>query len=291
MLRRGPAEAGPRLDARETPMQRVEQSTVQAGGAEVSYLEAGNGPPLVLLHGIGGGAQSFRRQLDGLSGDFRVLSWDAPGYRGSTLLAAAEPDAGDYARALGGWLAALGLGPVHLLGHSLGTLIAARFAADEPDRMLTLTLCGVARGYGPLPEAERAKRLAGRLDDLAALGPRGMAERRGPQLLGRDGTPAMLDAVVAAMAMVRPDGYRAAAHMLGAADIMTDIDRLPAGLPVQIIVGGNDRITPPAANRAVAERCRAAPCHEIAGAGHALYLEKPEEFNRLVRDFIQRNTA
>src|SRR5439155_21337708 len=168
--------------------------------------------------------------------------------------------------------------------------IAARFAADHPERVITLTLCGTARGYGKLPPEERAKRLAGRLDDLVALGPRGMAERRGPQLLGRDATPAMLEQAVETMAAVHPDGYRAAAHMLGGADIVADLERLPSELPIQVIVGGDDRVTPPALNREIAARLgsldRGAPCHEIAGAGHALYLEKPDEFNRRVRDFV-----
>ena len=264
--------------------------TVGAGAAEFSYREAGDGPPLVLLHGIGGGARSFRRQLDGLSGNLRVIAWDAPGYGGSTALATAAPDSGDYAAALLRLIDALALDRCHLLGHSLGTLIAARFAANHPERVITLTLCGTARGYGALPPEERAKRLAGRLDDLAALGPRGMAERRGPQLLGRDATPAMLEQAVETMAEVHPDGYRAAAHMLGGADIVADIERLPSELPVQVIVGGDDRVTPPALNREIAARLgsldRGAPCHEIAGAGHALYLEKPDEFNRRVRDFV-----
>jgi pimeloyl-ACP methyl ester carboxylesterase len=112
-----------------------------------------------------------------------------------------------------------------------------------------------------------------------------MAERRAPRLLGADATPAMLAAVVETMAQVRPDGYRAAAHMLAGADIAADLVRLPPGLPVQFIVGADDAITPPAANRELAALCPGAPLHLISGAGHALYLEKPEEFNRLVAGF------
>jgi pimeloyl-ACP methyl ester carboxylesterase len=257
----------------------------RASDAVFSYAEAGGGAALVLLHGIGGGAASFRCQLEGLSPRFRAIAWDAPGYGRSTPLATAEPDAGDYAAALERWLGALGLERLHLLGHSLGCLIAARFAAEQPQRLFSLTLCGVARGYGRLPPAERQALLAGRLDDLAALGPRGMAERRTPRLLGADATPAMLAAVVETMAQVRPDGYRAAAHMLAGADIAADLVRLPPGLPVQFIVGADDAITPPTANRELAALCPGAPLHLISGAGHALYLEKPEEFNRLVAGF------
>lgn len=161
---------------------------VRAGDPAFSYLEAGSGPPLVLLHGIGSAATSFRHQLEALSARFRVVAWDAPGYGASTPLALEHPDTSDYAAALDGWLGALGIDRCHLVGQSLGTLIAARFAAEEPRRVLSLTLAGVARGHGPLPPPERQRLLAQRLDDLTQLGPHGMAEKRGPRLLGPEAT-------------------------------------------------------------------------------------------------------
>lgn len=53
---------------------------VEVGGLEIAYERAGSGPPLVLLHGyVGDGATTWRRQLEGLSDDFTVVAWDAPG--------------------------------------------------------------------------------------------------------------------------------------------------------------------------------------------------------------------
>jgi 3-oxoadipate enol-lactonase len=57
----------------------AESRTVRAGDAVYSYLEAGSGPPPVLLHGIGSAAASFRHQLEALSPRFRVAAWDARG--------------------------------------------------------------------------------------------------------------------------------------------------------------------------------------------------------------------
>jgi pimeloyl-ACP methyl ester carboxylesterase len=153
--------------------------TARIGDAFISYLEAGRGdPPLVLLHGIGSRAASWRHQLAGLSDRLRVIAWDAPGYGESSDLAAPAPTAGDYAACLASFLDALGAGRLHLVGHSLGALMAARFAADHPERIASLTLASVASGHARLAEAERARLLAGRLDDLARLGPAGMAEKR-----------------------------------------------------------------------------------------------------------------
>jgi pimeloyl-ACP methyl ester carboxylesterase len=258
---------------------------VPAGGAEFSYLEAGSGPPLVLLHGIGSAAASFRYQLETLSAQFRVTAWDAPGYGVSTPLATEHPGASHYAAALDAWLTALGVDRCHVVGHSLGTLIAARFAAERPKRVVSLTLASIAKGHGELPPAERQRLLAQRLDDLAELGPHGMAAKRGPRLLGPSATEKMRRIVVETMACIHPDGYAQAARLLSTGNIAADIARLPAGLPIQVIVGEADVITPPATCLEIAAACSGASTHVIPGAGHAVYLEKPQQFNGLLANF------
>jgi pimeloyl-ACP methyl ester carboxylesterase len=256
-----------------------------AAGA-ISYLEAGSGTPLVLLHGIGSAARAFRDQLAALSASFRVVAWDAPGYGDSAMLPMSQPGAGDYAASLAAFLDALGISACHLLGHSLGALMAARFAAERPARVLSLSLCSIAVGNAHLSDAERQDFIAQRLADLVAMGPRAMAEKRGPRLLGPEATPAMIARVVDTMGAVRPDGYTQAVNMLARGDVKADVARLPAVLPLQIVFGGSDVITPPERNRAVAALRPAAPVTEIAGAGHAVYLEKPDAFNAAVGGFI-----
>jgi len=259
---------------------------IAAGEATYSYLEAGNGVPLVLLHGIGSAARSFQAQLDALSARYRVLAWNAPGYAGSSPLPQPHPDAGAYAVALEQFLDALGITACHLLGHSLGTLMATRFAATHPARVLSLTLSSIAAGHAKLSEDERNGLLRQRLDDVAQLGAAAMAEKRGPRLLAPQATPDMVRRVVETMSAVRPDGYAQAARMLSTGDIAADILRLPADMPVQIIVGDADVITPPERNRSIAALRPGTPLHVIPEAGHALYLERPAQFNELVESFI-----
>ena len=259
---------------------------VEIGNTVFTYGEAGAGQPLVLLHGIGSAARAFEDQFAALSGTFRVIAWDAPGYGGSTSLAPQSPVARDYAGALRLFLDGLGIGACHLVGHSLGVLMAVSFAADHSDRILSLTLASVAAGQAHLPAAEREKLLGQRLGDIATLGPRQMAEQRGPRLLAAAATPVMIRRVVETMAAVRPEGYAQAARMLAAGDAKADIARLPADMPVQFIYGDGDVITPPARNIEAASVRPGAPVHIVHGAGHALYLERPETFNSLRVDFI-----
>ena len=256
--------------------------TVTRGNATFSYLEQGTGTPLVLLHGVGSAARSWKHQLDALSRNLRVIAWDAPGYGSSTALALAEPGAEDYAAVLQEFLAAVGVDRFHLVGHSLGCVMAARYARRHPERILSLTLASIATGHAQLPAAEREKLRAGRLDDLAALGPRGMAEKRGPRLLGPHATPENVRAVVETMALIRPDGYTQAVQMLSNADTPADVRALPSDMRVQFIYGDADVITTPEQNQRVHRKRPGAPVHVLAGAGHACYIEQPEAFNGLV---------
>jgi pimeloyl-ACP methyl ester carboxylesterase len=263
---------------------------IEAGGSVFTCSEAGAGTPLVLLHGIGSAARAFDDQLAGLSDRLHVIAWDAPGYGGSTPLAPESPKATDYATALAAMLDAFGIPACHLVGHSLGTLIAASFSADHPERILSLTLASVAAGQARLPAAEREKALAQRLTDVTELGPRRMAEQRGPRLLAPAATPEMLRRVVDTMASVRPEGYCQAARMLASGDIKANIPRLPADMPVQFLYGDGDVITPPARNLEVAALRPTAPVHVVKDAGHAVYLEQPAKFNAIVSEFVTRST-
>ena len=246
---------------------------------QIACLECGQGRPVVFLHGIGSAARSFTAQLAGLAARYRAVAWNAPGYAGSTPLSEPDPDAGHYADRLATWLAGIGIDRCHLVGHSLGGLIAARFAATRPERVHSLTLASVALGHATLAPTERDRLRAGRLDDLDRLGARAMAEQRGPRLLGPHATPVMIASVVDTMAGVTRPGYAQAAALLGGGNVLADIARLAPVIPLAIIFGDADVITPPDNNRRAAAVRSGTTVHAIAGAGHAVYLERPEAFN------------
>lgn len=260
------------------------------GDRVVDGLVAGpadaSAPPLVLLHGIGSAARSFEAVLPLLAAGRRVIAWNAPGYGGSTRLATEAPDASAYAAVLARLLDALRLGRVHLLGHSLGAIMAARFAAEHPERLASLSLASIALGHARLDAEKRAAALAARLADLADLGPRGLAEKRGPRLLGPDAAPEAIRAVVDTMAMVDAAGYAQASRLLAGADTAADVARLPADLPLLVLYGDADPITPPAANREVAALRPDGREVVVARGGHAIYVDKPAEFAAAVNAFL-----
>ncbi len=264
----------------------ISERVAEIGEARISYLEAGKGPALVLLHGIGSGAASWRAQLQALSQSHRVIAWNAPGYGQSTPLKQETPVTQDYALALNAFLDALDIAECDLAGHSLGALMAARFARAFPRRARSLTLAGCAIGHARMETGERQRLLESRIGDVVEMGPRGMAEKRGPRLVTANAPEAVRRAVIDTMASVDPSGYAQAARMLSTGDMLADIGALPSALRVQFIYGAEDVITPPEVNLRAAAMRPSAPVHVVEGAGHALYLERAEKFNTLLLDFI-----
>lgn len=274
------------IDANSAP---APGRAILAGGAAVAYLACGSGTPLVLLHGIGSAAQSWRFQLEGLSDRRCVIAWDAPGYGDSTPLEGSAPSPADYAARLLAFVETLDAGRLHLVGHSLGALVASQFAADYPDRVLSLTLASASTGHATLSDPERDRLRDARLDDLATLGPRGMAEKRGPRLVSHAAPHDVRQAVIETMARVRPAGYAQAVRMLSQGDTAANLRRLPGWLPMQVVFGSADVVTPPEQNRTVAAARAGTPVHVIEGAGHAVYLEQPSAFNERLAEFIDAN--
>ena len=251
-----------------------------------TWIEAGEGVPLILLHGIGSGAASWEEQIAGFADRHRVVAWDAPGYGGSVPLALPAPAASDYAEALTGFLLAAGIDRFHLVGHSLGALMACAFARLRPDRLLSLLIAAPAAGYGTADAELREARRTARLDLLEKLGPEGMARERYDALLSDNAPSQARNRVRAVMARIRPDGYRQAVEMLAAGDIHADAREI--GLPATVVVGGVDRVTPPDGCREVAKSFARSRFEILPGLGHACYVEGPDAFNSVLAAHLER---
>jgi pimeloyl-ACP methyl ester carboxylesterase len=257
---------------------------VAAGTRSLAYREAGRGPALVLLHGIGSASASWAAQLASLSERFHVVAWDAPGYGGSDALALADPTPEDYGAALLDLVNALGLLRFALLGHSWGALIAASFARRHAQRVTALILANASPGYAAAAPDVRRARVDGRIADMHELGPAGLAAKRAAGLLSTAAPAAAVDAVRAVMSQLRPDGYAQAARMLGRANIFDDMALVTA--PVLVIGATNDTVTPEDGNRQIAAAQAGARYASLIGPGHASYIEDPAAFNAQVAGFL-----
>ena len=258
-------------------------------GDRFSYMEAGPGdaPPLLLLHGIGSNSMGWRFQLDGLAGRFRVIAWNAPGYMLSDNLRAEVPKRGDYGDALADFLAALGIDRFRVLANSFGTRVVQDFADRHPGRIAGAVFTGTSVAQD-LSSAERAQLLETRATQVAEGG-FGFGGRAAA-LLGSAAAPETLALVQDVLCATNPKGFMQAARFIAGGGPPP----LGSGLamPLLLIQGSDDRVTPAAAN---AERLVAAVPQArlvtLAGRGHLPELEAPAEVNDLVREFLSPRAA
>lgn len=265
----------------EELMLHYPSESMQTEHGPVSGRFAGAGTDIVLLHGIGSGSGSWVYQLAALADGYSVAAWDAPGYGDSTDLDADWPDADDYAAVLEALLDAREIDRCILVGHSLGALIAARFAATHPERVSALILADPAAGHGPRSDAEREERLSARLERFDRLGAERHAEERAPALLSNNATAEQTALVRWNMARLRRSGYEKAARLLATGDIFADLARVQS--PTSVLCGSEDGITSPESCRRIAEAGpHPCPYREIHGAGHVSYVEAAEAFSAAV---------
>jgi pimeloyl-ACP methyl ester carboxylesterase len=244
------------------------------------HAEPGRGPAFVLLHGIGSGAPSWQGLAAALGPEVRTLAWDAPGYGGSDPLPMPRPSAQDFADVLGQWLGPLSLQRPLLVGHSLGAIVAARWAAQHGAGLRGLVLASPARGYGGGPSDEREARRRERIDAIERLGPQAMAEERAARLCRPGADPSLVAQVREIMLRVSVKGYVQAAHLLADGHLIADLAALPC--PVTVVCGALDGITPPQACAQVAHAA-GVPLRLLDGVGHACYLEDPSAFADVLR--------
>jgi pimeloyl-ACP methyl ester carboxylesterase len=260
---------------------------LRQGELRLAYAEAGEGPPLVLLHGGLVDSRSWRWQLEGLAGDLRLLAWDAPGFGRSSDV----PESwrmNDFADAAADWIRELGLERPHLLGLSWGSSIALEVYRRHPDLPASLILASAYAGWpGSLPPGEVKARREGALA-ATGLPADEMLERWGG-VFSAAATPTLREEMMAIWAdnagATNPGGYRASVHSMAEADLS---DILPTiRIPTLLLYGERDERSPLSVARELHDSIPGSELVVIPGVGHLASAEAPDDFNAEVRRFIR----
>lgn len=258
---------------------------LRANDIHLNYVEAGRGePPLVLLHGVGGSHEMWLPVLPALSAARRVLAGDHRGH------GASDKPAGPYTVRLlaDDWLAALealGVERADLLGLSLGGAVAMRLAADHPERVGRLVLVDTWAFPHPDFVAMLHERLACLArGDLRAYADAAILQIYSPGYVREH--PEAIGAYRARVARAEVASLRSAVGACLAHDMRGDLAKIAA--PTLVMVGRQDRLTPPYHSEYLAGAIPGATLVVMEGCAHFPHLEASGTFLGVVTEFLQK---
>src|SRR5271166_315748 len=271
---------------------------VRAAGRDIFVVEAGEGPPLLMLHGGGPGAtgmSNFSRNIPTLADRFHVIAPDMPGYgRSSKGLDRTDPF-GELARAMLGLLDSLGVEKAHILGNSLGGSCALRLALEAPDRADRLVLLGP----GGIDTSRRppTEGLLHLLDYYSGEGP---SREKFEQFLRKDlvfDGAALPDAliatryaasidpeVVANPPLVRPKDLANARAL----DLTLDPRLGSLETPTLVLWGTEDCVNPASGGRSLQEKMPNCDLYLFSRTGHWVQWERAAQFNAATIAFLSQ---
>jgi 3-oxoadipate enol-lactonase len=254
------------------------------GPPRIAVDHVGAGPLVIFLHGIGGNRTNWHDQLAEFGAHFHAVAWDARGYGASDDYDGAL-DFGDFAVDMARVADHFGAARAHLVGLSMGGVIAMDFATRYPDRVATLTLCDTMPGFDHLTGAQRREFIRLRQEPLlAGMEPRDIAPIVAKTLLGKAPRPGCFERLVASMSALHKESYLKT--ITGSVNYARPLELETIAAPVHIVVGEEDTLTPPAMSIAMVHRILGARMTVIENAGHLSNIEQPEAFNRAVLGFL-----
>ncbi len=247
-----------------------------ASNSGIEYLEKkGDGEVFVMLHGISSGAYSWIKQLQDSSIPHHLIAWNTPGYGNSKALANSAPVGKDYAERLLEFVDELGIEKFTLVGHSLGAMMVAPFAAKYPERVNRMVFVCPAQGYAGESVETKQEIFERRPKLLERLGNIGMANERGPFLLGNPNDENM-EIVRTVSKGIELGGFTNASHLLAYDSIEKSLPNIEC--QIDLYYGEKDGITPPQGMFELKKKFNKIQLHEVPGAGHLAYIDAPVYF-------------
>jgi pimeloyl-ACP methyl ester carboxylesterase len=256
------------------------------------YFAGGSGPPLVLVHGLGGFAGNWRLIAPALAAERRVIVPDLPGHGGSAALPEAPSSLDPFADAVLAVLEHEQAAPAPWVGHSLGGVVGLRAAVRRPEAVQGLVLAAAAGISSASRLGEAIVTFVGLVEPGKRIAPH--RARIARSQLGRTLTfgwwgvadPAGLVPEMAEAFLAGPEQHEStiqAGKALVASDPRQDLDRVAC--PCLCLWGACDHWVPLQDGMEYARRLRA-PLRVVADCGHLLIGERPEAVLDAVRDFL-----
>jgi pimeloyl-ACP methyl ester carboxylesterase len=258
---------------------------LQINGINISYRRAGNGPPLMFIHGGAEDSRTWTPQLKALSDEFTVIAWDEPG-AGKSSDVPDNFELSDYADCFAGLITQLDLAPVHLVGLSWGSTVSLELYRRHPHLVRTMILAGGYAGWkGSLGEEEAHARLAEARKKLSA--PDNQFDPTLPGLFAGDPPTKFVPLLNAMAADVRPRSLQTVLEIMGKTDLNHVLPTI--NVPTLLLWGELDVRSPLRIAKEFELKIPNARLVVIPDCGHVVNLQAPEAFNEAVRYFCRSN--
>jgi pimeloyl-ACP methyl ester carboxylesterase len=269
---------------------RLHSATVH--GSRVNYVEMGDGPPVVFVHGLSGCWQNWLENIPHFSQAHRTIAVDLPGF-GESELPGEDISIPGYGRFIDAFLESIGVERAVLVGNSMGGFISAEAAIEQPKRFEKLVLVSAA-GVSSVRVRRQPAGVAARM--IAAATPlvfrvQTRAFRR------RRARAAAWSGIFYSPGELRPEliweffqgGFLAESFVEALTSLIgyDILDRLEeVEVPTLIVWGANDRVVPPADALGYAQRLRNSRLEVFDRTGHVPMAERPVRFNRVLGRFL-----
>jgi 3-oxoadipate enol-lactonase len=254
------------------------------GMTEINVVRTGprGGNPIVFLHPVGLDLTWWGAQIADFVRDYDVVAFDMlnHGLSGNTD---APPSFELMARTVEGVLAHIDAGPAHLVGISVGGMIAQDFALRRPDLVRSLALVATLCTFPePVREALRERARVARTEGMAKIAQ--LSNERWFTPAFREQRPDILDRATKSLLLQNPDFHASMWEMIAGLDLEA---QLPAiACPTLVVAGAEDINAPIAAAEKITSLIQGASLHAMAGLGHFPPFEAPAPFNALLRRFL-----
>jgi 3-oxoadipate enol-lactonase len=253
---------------------------MQVNGKELAVEVDGEGPAVLLVHGLGGTSNFYQVQTDALAERFRVIRVDSAGAGRSPVAdgISIESHADDLAAVLD----ALDVDSAAVVGHSMGTLVVRALAARHPGKVSALALLGAVREPAEVGrQAQRDRAAVLRDKGTAAVAPGVVANALSETT--RRQRPEVAAFVRELVMRQDAEGYARNCEALAAA---TDPGSIAPSLPLLLITGDDDKVGPPEASQELADAHGKAIVEILPGVGHWTALEAPGRVTDHLRKFL-----
>jgi 3-oxoadipate enol-lactonase len=258
-------------------------------GCRLYYEMTGAGPPIVFAHGLGGNHLSWWQQVPHFAGRHTCVTFAHRGFAPSSAIAGG-PDPADYAGDLAALIDHLGLGDVCLVAQSIGGWACLDYALAQPRRVRALVLASTA---GAIARRATLLRDAPRLDAWIASAAAARTEMQkkdvhpaaGARLAREQPALHFLYRAIDAMAGAQFDKEALRARMIALQTRPPDV-LASLAVPTLFITGEEDVVFPPLLAGPLARSMPNGRVEQVAAAGHSVYFERADVFNRLVGEFF-----